>query len=177
MIEGICRAASCLLLILATSAAAEQHKSEPVGLTGDHSTIASFNKAFADAIRAMDNEAVLSLWEENGIALLPNAAPVRGKTDMRKMLQGISSDHPKAKMQSFTNECFDVERSGSWASEWCLEHQIVSERGKPTFDSWGKMLLVLHRQPSGAWRLSREMWNQASPSDSPSAERERHRQN
>ena len=164
MKQAICRAASCLLLALSTSAAAEQR--EPVTLAGDHSTVASFNKAFADAIRTMDNKAVLSLWEENGIALLPNAAPVRGKRDMRKMLQGISSGHPTAKMESFTNQCFDIESSGSWASEWCLEHQIVSEPGKPTFDSWGKMLLVLHRQPSGAWRLSREMWNEARPSNS-----------
>jgi hypothetical protein len=45
------------------------------------------------------------------------------------------------------------------ASEWRLEHRIVSEPEKPKFDSWGKILLLLHRSRSGRWLLSREVWN------------------
>jgi ketosteroid isomerase-like protein len=153
---------ACLLAALAGPTNAQPARTATrAGL--DQTGIAAFNSAFTDAIRAMNNDAVLALWEDDGIAILPGSPPVRGKAAMRAMLQGISSAHPKAKMESFTNQCFDIEGRGSWASERCVEHQVVTEPGKPTFDSWGNMLLVLHRQPSGEWRLSREMWNQGAP--------------
>jgi ketosteroid isomerase-like protein len=39
--------------------------------------------------------------------------------------------------------------------------------GKPAFDGWGTLLLVLHRGADGKWRLRREMWNEAQPEDLP----------
>lgn len=159
--------AACVLLAFATATGAKQPQRE-LPQPADQSGVATFNRAFTDAIRTMNNDAVLSLWEEDGIALLPDTKAVRGKAAMRTMLDGISSAHPKAKMEHFTNQCFDIVGSATWVSEWCLEHQVVSEPGKPTFNSWGKLLLVLHRQASGEWRLAREMWNQASSSELPS---------
>jgi ketosteroid isomerase-like protein len=32
--------------------------------------------------------------------------------------------------------------------------------GKRVIDSYGKLLLVLHREADGNWRITREMWNQ-----------------
>lgn len=166
----IIRAAVCVLFALSTAAGAERPGGK-LASSVDQSGIAAFNTAFAEAIRTMNNDAVLSLWEDDGVALLPDTKPMRGKAAMRTMLHGISSDHPKARMEHFTNECFDIAGNGTWVSEWCLEHQVVSEPGKPTFDSWGKMLLVLHRQASGGWRLAREMWNHGDPSELPSTAR------
>ena len=139
----------------------------PVSQTAslDRSGIAAFNRAFDDAFRAMNNDGILALWEDDGVSLLPDTAPVRGKAAMTAMMKAVTSALPNARMQSFTNQCFDIEGSGDWASEWCLEHQVVTVPGKPTFDRWGKMLLVLHRKASGEWRLSREMWNPGRPSD------------
>lgn len=165
---SICRtrAAACVLFALATATSARQPRRE-LAHSADQSGVAAFNRAFTDAIRTMNNDAVLSLWEDDGIALLPGTKAVRGKAAMRTMLDAISSAHPRAKMEHFTNECFDIVGNATWVSEWCLEHQVVSEPGKPTFDSWGKLLLVLHRRASGDWLLAREMWNQASPSELP----------
>ena len=145
----------------------------PVSQTAslDRSGIAAFNRAFDDAFRAMNNDGILALWEDDGVSLLPDTAPVRGKAAMTAMMKAVTSALPNATMQRFTNQCFDIEGSGDWASEWCLEHQVVAVPGKPTFDSWGKMLLVLHRQASGGWRLSREMWNPGRPSDADSLQR------
>jgi ketosteroid isomerase-like protein len=54
-----------------------------------------------------------------------------------------------------------IEVSEDWASEWALEHQVVRPLDdRPVFDGRGKMLLVLHREADGNWKVKREMWNQ-----------------
>jgi len=52
--------------------------------------------------------------------------------------------------------------SGAWASGWAFEHQVARppDASKPAFDGHGRMLLVLHREADGNWRIKREMCNQ-----------------
>jgi ketosteroid isomerase-like protein len=133
--------------------------------------IEEFNRALIQATTRMDNTAALALWEDDGIALLPQTKPMIGKQAIAKFLDDVSSQLPGARMEKFEMKCFDVERSGDSATEWCEEHQhVVFPNGKPPFDGRGKMLLVLHRGADGKWRMRREMWNEGI-SDSPKEQR------
>ena len=124
--------------------------------------IAKFNHALSDATTRMDNAAVMALWDEDGISLLPGTAPIVGKKAIAEFMDGATSQLAGAHMRRFEMQCRDIDVSGDWASEWCHEHQIVDlGGGKPPFDGQGNMLLVLHREAHGAWHLKREMWNQA----------------
>ena len=125
--------------------------------------VASFNKALEDATRHMDNAATLALWEDDGISILPQTAPVIGKKALAKFLDDVMAGIAGAKMESFALDCHDIEVTGTSATEWCNEHQIVQLAGDKKFDGRGRMLLVLHRGADGVWRMKREMWNQASP--------------
>lgn len=126
--------------------------------------IATFNRAFAQATRNMDNTAALALWEDDGTSLLPSMQPIVGKRAIAEFLDAVQKQYPGARMQTFDSQCFDIQMSGELASEWCTEHQIVKlADGKPPFDGRGNMLLVLHRGTDGKWRLRTEMWNQAAP--------------
>jgi ketosteroid isomerase-like protein len=99
------------------------------------------------------------------VSLLPSTKPIMGKPAIAKFFGEVMAQLKDARMQKFEMQCFDIVVSGDWASEWCTEHQVVDlGPGKPPFDGWGKMLLVLHKT-GGSWRLAREMWNQAVPGD------------
>lgn len=127
----------------------------------DRRSVEAFNRSLSQATTRMDDSAMVALWEDDGISLLPAAAPLVGKPKIEQFLAGISAQFPHAHMQSFDLRCFDIEASGDWASEWCREHQVILlAKGRPVFDGRGKMLLVLHRGRDHVWRIHTEMWNQ-----------------
>jgi ketosteroid isomerase-like protein len=130
--------------------------------------IEEFNRALIEATTRMDNAAALALWEDDGITLLPGIKPIVGKKAIAKFLDDISSQLIGARMEKFEMKCFDIERSGDLATEWCEENQhVLLADGKPPFDGRGKMLLVLHRGADGKWRMRREMWNEGIADNSP----------
>jgi len=130
-----------------------------------HPEIDAFNRAFFDATRHMDTPGTLALWDDEGVSLLPSTKPIAGKAAITQFMNDVMASLAGAHMTKFEGECFDIRQSGDWASEWCTEHQLVElGGGKPPFDGYGKMLLVLHRT-GGKWRLREEMWNQALAPD------------
>jgi uncharacterized protein (TIGR02246 family) len=130
--------------------------------------IEEFNRALNQATTRMDNAAALALWEDDGVTLLPQTKPIIGKKAIAKFLDDVSSQLLGARMEKFEMKCFDIERSGDFATEWCEEHQhVVFPHGKPAFDGRGKMLLILHRGVDGKWRMRREMWNEGTAENSP----------
>lgn len=155
------RAIGYTLLALLLSCGA---RAAPTITVGARAGIEAFNRAFDQATRNMDNAATLALWEDDGVSLLPSTAPIIGKKAIAKFMDDVLRQLPGAHMKSFEMRCSDVQISGNLASEWCVEHQVVTfADGKPPFDGRGKMLLVLHRGGDGQWRLRQEMWNQAAP--------------
>lgn len=124
--------------------------------------VVAFNHALAAATRAMDNHAILALWEDGGTSLLPDMPPIEGKPAITSFLADVGKQLRGAQMRKFELACHAVQIAGDWASEWCEEHQVISfANDRPPFNGTGRMLLVLHRGPNRAWRLSREMWQPA----------------
>ena len=125
--------------------------------------IDDFNRALIDATKKMDNAASMALWEDEGVSLLPSTPPLVGKRAIGAFLEKVTSQFPGARMESFTCDCETVFASGDWASERCVEHQVVQlPGGKPPFDGRGNILYVLHRGSDGRWRIRAEMWNPAA---------------
>jgi uncharacterized protein (TIGR02246 family) len=123
--------------------------------------IEAFNKKYIAAHLQMDNAAVLSMWAEDGISLLPATDPMIGKEAIGKFMDEVVGRMPGYHLQKMDVDFQGIEVSGDWASEWAEEHQVVQPPpGRRVIDSYGKLLLVLHREADGNWRITREMWNQ-----------------
>ena len=132
----------------------------------DHGGIDAFNAALSEATRNMDNTASIALWEDGGVSLLPNTRPIVGRKAIAKFFDDVTRPLAGAHMRRFQMECHDIRVAGTWASEWCTEHQVVQlPNGQPDFDGYGTMSFVLHKAPDGKWRLVQEMWTQGTKGD------------
>ena len=121
--------------------------------------IDSFNRDFRDATLHMDNAAAMALWEDDGVTLLPGLAPIEGRKTIAKWLDDVVARMPGYRVTAQENSFHDLQVSGDWASEWGTTHQVVQPPdGKPAVDTWGKILLVLHRGRDSRWRIREEMW-------------------
>lgn len=124
--------------------------------------VETFNRKFDETILKMDNAAAVALWAGDGESLLPGMAPIEGKPAIAKFLDEIVTQMPGYKVTAQHTEYHGMEVAGDWASEWGRTQQTVQPPdGRPPIVAEGKILLVLHREKDGDWKIEREMWNAA----------------
>ena len=111
------------LIVICAASAGRPHGTGPDEAKKE---IEAFNKKFTAAHLRMNNAAIVSMWAEDGISLLPLTAPITGKQRIAKFMDDVVAEMP----------------------------------GYQMFEGYGKMLLVLHKEADGNWRIKREMWNQ-----------------
>ena len=148
--------------VLAAGAPKSAGKSQQIAMADERrKEIDGFNAKFLEAHLRMDDAAILGMWAEDGVSLLPETAPMVGKAAITTFLGRVTEQLKGWRMEKMELDFQGIEVSGDWASEWALEHQVVRPPDdRPVFDGRGKMLLVLHREADGNWKVKREMWNQ-----------------
>ncbi|MDE3137372.1 MAG: SgcJ/EcaC family oxidoreductase [Acidobacteriota bacterium] len=158
-----------LYLLAAITAAAF---SLPVGARGvdAHEAVERLNRQFLEAGRRQDDAAVMNLWADDGVDLLPGMQPLVGKAAIASWLEGISKRFHGTKVTRYEIHFEKIQINGDWAYEWgTSEETIVDPNGK-TFENPGKITLILHRNAHGQWKLYEEMWN-SSPRTAASGKR------
>ncbi len=121
--------------------------------------IFAFNEKFINAHLRMDNPAIIGMWAEDGVSLLPSMAPLIGRVAIGKFINDISAQMPGYKIVREKIDFHDIQVSGNWASEWGIETQGLQPPNQPAMEGYGKILFVLHKDSSGQWRIQQEMWN------------------
>lgn len=151
---------TALLAILFSCSAALLARAQDIGAKSE---IDAFNKKFIDAHLRMAHAAILSFWADDGVSLLPERAPLVGKKAIARFVEEIIAQMPGYKVTTQEIDFQKIQIIGDWAYEWGLEHQVVQlPDGKPPIDGRGKILLILHKDSSGAWKIQQEMWNSLS---------------
>jgi ketosteroid isomerase-like protein len=131
----------------------------PASPTDPKAEILAFNEKFINAHLRMDNPAIIAMWAEDGVSLLPSMAPMVGRATIGKFINDISAQMPGYKIVREKIDFHDIQVSGDWASEWGLETQGLQPPNQPTMVGYGKILFVLHKDAKGEWKIQQEMWN------------------
>jgi len=85
--------------------------------------ILAFNEKFINAHLRMDNPAIIAMWADDGVSLLPSMAPMVGRATIGKFINDITAQMPGYKIVREKIDFHDLQVSGDWASEWGLETQ------------------------------------------------------
>ena len=126
---------------------------------GSVETVQEFNRKFQESILNTDHRAMLTMWADDGVDLMPGEVALLGKPAIAAWLKGIETNGGGSRVSAEDLEFHDLQVSGDWASEWANEHQIVQPSGaKPPIEGYGKIALVLHRE-NRRWIIKQEMWN------------------
>jgi ketosteroid isomerase-like protein len=145
-----------LLVLLAGLAA-----SQMVLSAGEENGLAGFNAKFRDTILRMDTLGIVALWADDGVTLMPDAAPIVGKQGIAEHMAKVDKDFAGYKVTKEEIEWRDPRVSGDWASEWGIVHQEVFPPGnKPAIEVYGRIALVL-RRVNGEWKIEQEVWQSA----------------
>lgn len=124
--------------------------------------IAAWNQKYIAAHLKMDNAAILGMWQEDGVSLLEGMDPIKGKEAIGKFLDEAVAQIPGYHMKTMEIDFREIQVMGDWAYEWGIEHQVLeAPPGKEPFDGRGNILLILHKNPNGEWKIKQEMWSAA----------------
>jgi uncharacterized protein (TIGR02246 family) len=127
----------------------------------DRAEIEAFNQKYTAAHLKMDNSTVLGMWAEDGVSLLPEMAPLMGKKTIGKFFDDAVAQISGYHMEKIAIDFKEIQVIGDWAYEWGQEHQVLQATGRPTIEGRGNILLILHRNAEGEWKIKQEMWNAA----------------
>ena len=149
-----------LVLVISLTASAKKNAAKDAAARAE---IEAFNRELTAAHLRMDTAAILGMWTEDGVSLLPGMKALEGKQAITEFLNGIVAHMPGYKVTRQEDDFHGLVISGDWASEWADTFQVTQPPGdKPAIEVHGKMMLVLHREADGKWRVAREMWNQGA---------------
>ena len=152
-----------LALIVAGCAPAPEQPEPAAEAPTQAEDVAAIKKLIDDylaAANAGDVSAVAAFYTDDAIRMPPNAPAKIGK-------EAIQSD-VQTQLDQFTIklglEVVEVEVAGDWAFGRGSHTITLTPKagGEPTEDS-GKWIEILKRQPDGAWKIYRLIWNSDQP--------------
>jgi uncharacterized protein (TIGR02246 family) len=154
-----CLGGIVLIVVCAAAAgdAAEPIAPRDVDLIDEASPfIAKANKEWEAAIQTGDADALSRPYHEDGVFVGPDGLAVRGRAAIRAMYAGRTASKARivgATIQSEGRVAAGPDEVYEWGSGWVFIQSADGTRAK----RGGRYLTVWHRQPDGAWVITRNL--------------------
>ena len=122
--------------------------------------IKKLHQADVDATLKRDLDALIELWDDNGVLLQPGHAPVIGRSAFVEFLRQNLEQSASLKVLKYAPEIRDIQVQGDVAYEWGYFDSTVraSDLDPPT-EVRARFVRILKRQSDGSWRFLRVMWS------------------
>jgi uncharacterized protein (TIGR02246 family) len=157
------RAILLAFLLALSGQAAFGTQSSGAGQTDVPADLAAI-RVVSSGIIAADNTgdatAVIRFYADDAVLLPPSGAPVVGKDAIRaRYEEGFR--HFRFAISSTSEETHVF---GDWAFDRGItEGRTIPKADEPSRQIHDKYVMILHREPSGVWKIARLIWNAAKP--------------
>ena len=119
---------------------------------------------YSDSIGAGDIERWVQAWVDDGIQMPPGEPAVMGKPNI--LARNSAAFEPFDVNMSITNQ--EVVAAGGWAyARGVYEATLMPKVGGQEIPVDGKYMTILQKQPDGAWKIYRDIFNSNVPSSAP----------
>ena len=139
--------------ISATAYAGSHEKDEDVREA--RAAIEAANAKFSEAFALGDAKALAALYTKDAIVFPPDSEAIRGNEAIGKFWKATRDSG----VQSAVLTTDDVGRSGDVAYEAGKVSLTIQPEGKEPMTAMAKYVVVWMRQPDGAWKMHRDIWN------------------
>ncbi len=155
-----------LVLALAAPALAQTHRQRPAAapqqssLEEDREAIGTLQERDIAANMALDVEKLLAIRTDDIVYLVPGRPPIVGSDAVRKYMEEVRRQLDNWDMLGYEETWQEVQVVGDYAVEW----GTLNVRAKPSdanreSAAVRNIMQVLRRQPDGAWKIARVIWN------------------
>jgi uncharacterized protein (TIGR02246 family) len=129
-------------------------------LPADLTAIRAVTSGIIAADNTGDAAAVIWFYADDAVLLPPNGAPVVGKDAIRARYE-----------EGFQHFRFAISSSSEEThvfGDWAFDRGTTRGKTIPKADESSRQIhdqyvMILHRQPSGTWKIARLIWNAAEP--------------
>ena len=119
-----------------------------------------------EASRTRDFEALLSLWTEDGVLLMPEMRPVVGKEAIRSYMGKQAAVSRTYTIREYEHFWQEIKIFDDWACEWgYFSGEVEMVDSGEIVRQKGKLLRILKRQEDGSWKCARAIGHYDDPKE------------
>ncbi len=127
----------------------------------DAAAIRAQAEAYVKTVRGNDWTTWVDFYVADAMVLPPNGPAVRGRDDMMQWARSLPP------ITSFTRTSDELEGSGDMAYLRGGYQWVLSPPGGPPMPDSGKYIQIWRKQPDGAWKVVRAIFNSDLPAPTP----------
>lgn len=118
---------------------------------------------------AFDIDKLASTWDDEIISMPPNSKPIVGMAANHAFLESQRKAMANVEILAYEENWDEVRVMGDYAYEYgTIKSRIRQANAKDETPLEYNVMRVLKKQPSGAWKIYRTIWNDRNP---PAAEK------
>jgi ketosteroid isomerase-like protein len=166
----------CLMVTLASMSEAQTSHRRPSPKTQNDTSSAAEDRAAIQELDdkeikanlALDVKALELLWDPEIVSMPPGHAAISGLEANRAYLKEVAKQMENFQILGYEQAWQEVRIVGDYAYEFgTIQTRIGPMNPGPEVDSLYNMMRILKKQPDGAWRVYRAIWNNASAPKTP----------
>ena len=140
----------------------------------DREAIQELYQAEIRANLSLDTDALANLFDDEIVIMEPGHPPRVGRDAAAQYLTEMKAEFADDEILAYNQEWKEVRPLGEYTVEWgTISRRVRPAAGGDETSYTYDVMRVLKRQPSGAWKVFRWIWNSPEPeTKAPAAEKE-----